>query len=296
MGHGRWESTGRSFYISSSASASNMGRDEYFKSRTVTDELNVKKITGVRESRDSEQNPESNAIILGLDVTGSMGDIAHQIAKDGLGKIIEGILDQQPVTDPHIMFTAIGDVRYDSTPLQASQFEADHRIIEQLNQIYLEGGGGGNATESYDLAWYFAGTLTSIDCFEKRNKKGYIFTFGDEEVPAGITEAQLKAVFDKGTQHGATASQAFDLANKMYHVFHVIIEEGSHCRYRNKVRVINGWKQLLGNRALPLDNYHHLPELVLAAMHIAEGADIKEVINNTQGQAVKNSLRHAFGV
>lgn len=296
MGHGRWESTGRSFYKSSSTSAKTKSRDDYFVSRQVTDALNVKKVTGMRESRDSEQNPNSNAIILGLDVTGSMGDIAHQIAKDGLGKIIEGILDQQPVVDPHIMFTAIGDVRYDTTPLQASQFEADHRIIEQLNQIYLEGGGGGNATESYDLAWYFAGTMTSIDCWEKRKKKGYVFTFGDEEVPQGITESQLKAVFDRGTQHGASASEAFDLASKMYHVFHVIIEQGSHCRYRNKQRVIDGWKQLLGNRALPLDNYHHLPELVLAAMHVSEGADVEEVIANTQDDSVKRSLRHAFGV
>jgi len=296
MGHGRWESTGRAAYVSSStlASAANSATD-YFKSTTVTSELNVNKLKGgVRESRDSDKNPESNAIILGLDVTGSMGDIAHQIAKDGLGKIIEGILEQKPVTDPHILFSAIGDIQCDRAPLQASQFEADHRIIEQLNQIYVEGGGGGNSTESYDLPWYFAANMTSIDCFEKRQKKGYLFTFGDEQPPSGASESQVKALFGSGTQKGFTADEALKAASKKYHVFHVIIEEGWYAsRHPN---VTSNWKQLMGSRALPLDNYRHLPELVLAAMHVSEGSDVEEVIANHQDSNVKESLRRAFGV
>jgi hypothetical protein len=223
-----------------------------------------------------------------------MGDIAHQIAKDGLGKIIEGILEQKPVSDPHILFSAIGDVQYDSTPLQASQFEADHRIIEQLNQIYLEGGGGGNSTESYDLPWYFAANMTSIDCFEKRDKKGYLFTFGDERPPAGVSEQQLSAIFDKSNQTGFTAAEALAAASKKYHVFHVIIEEGWYASTHKNVT--EDWKQLMGNRALPLDNYRHLPELVLAAMHVSEGADVEEVIAGHQDANVKRSLSRAFGV
>jgi hypothetical protein len=296
MGHGRWEETGRAFYNTTSHLARKAKRTEdYFVSTRVTDELNVAKLKGgIRESRDSDKNPESNAIILGLDVTGSMGDIAHQIAKDGLGKIIEGILEQLPVTDPHILFSAIGDVNYDSTPLQASQFEADHRIIEQLNQIYVEGGGGGNNTESYDLPWYFAANMTSIDCFEKRNKKGYLFTFGDERPPRGVDDRQLKAVFDKSNQRGFTADEALKAASEKYHVFHVIIEEGWYAS--NHSNVTNDWKQLMGNRALPLDNYHHLPELVLAAMHVSEGASVDEIIATQQDKMVKKSLRRAFGV
>jgi len=295
MGGGRWEDTGRAAYVSTSASAARAHHyKEVFTSTEVTEELNVAKLKGgIRESRDSEQNPASNAIILGLDVTGSMGDIAHQIAKDGLGKIIEGILEQKPVSDPHILFTAIGDVVYDSTPLQASQFEADHRIIEQLNQIYVEGGGGGNSTESYDLPWYFAANMTSIDCFEKRKKKGYLFTFGDERPPKGVNERQLSAIFGSSNQKGFTSDEALKAASKKYHVFHVIIEEGWYASTHQGVA--NDWKQLMGNRALPLDNYRHLPELVLAAMHVSEGADVKEVIAGHQDASVKESLRHAFG-
>jgi len=295
MGGGRWEDTGRSAYVSTSASAAKARHyKEVFTSTDVTEELNVAKLKGgIRESRDSDHNPESNAIILGLDVTGSMGDIAHQIAKDGLGKIIEGILEQKPVSDPHILFSAIGDVVYDSVPLQASQFEADHRIIEQLNQIYVEGGGGGNSTESYDLPWYFAANMTSIDCFEKRKKKGYLFTFGDELPPNGVNNKQLTAVFGKGNQKGFTADEALKAASKKYHVFHIIIEQGWYASTHHNVT--SRWKQLMGNRALPLDDHHHLPELVLAAMHVSEGADVAEVITGQQDESVKESLRHAFG-
>ena len=41
----------------------------------------------------------------------------------------------------------------------------------------------------------FLGTLlrkkTSIDCFEKRGKKGYLFTIGDEQLPPTLTKAQI---------------------------------------------------------------------------------------------------------
>ena len=290
MGYGRWESSGRPAYANTSALASKARHyKEVFTESNIVDALDPKKIN-IRESRDSEENPESNAIILALDVTGSMGSIAHQIAKDGLGKIIEGILEQLPVTDPHILFSAIGDVTCDSAPLQASQFEPDHRIIEQLNQIYVEGGGGGNRTESYDLPWYFAANMTSIDCFEKRGKKGYLFTFGDEMPPDGVAKRHIKRFIGRDAQGDATAKDLLNAASETYNVFHVIIEEGWFARQVGPKKVADAWRKFMGKRALPLDDYTRLPELVLAAMHVAE------VIIGHEDKDVQATLRHAFGV
>src|SRR5664279_2754939 len=67
----------------------------------------------VRESRDSKDNPLSTAIIVGLDVTGSMGYLSEEIAKNSLNKTMLEIYDKQPVTNPHIMFQAIGDSKTD---------------------------------------------------------------------------------------------------------------------------------------------------------------------------------------
>ena len=51
---------------------------------------------------------------------------------------------------------------------------------EDLGRIVLEGGGGGQMTESYELAMYFMARHTAIDCFEKRGRRGYLFIIGDE--------------------------------------------------------------------------------------------------------------------
>src|ERR1041384_5179426 len=115
----------------------------------------------IRESRDSVDNPNSTPIIVGIDVTGSMGELARIIAGQARGTIFREILARKPVSDPHLMLMAIGDVHSDQCPLQVSQFEADNRIIDQLTDIYIEENGGGNQSESYTLPWYFAAMHTS---------------------------------------------------------------------------------------------------------------------------------------
>ena len=188
MGSGRWDSTTWASY--STRNVTNKTVHEIYDRRAIHPELDPKNIV-VRESRDSVDNNNSNAIIIALDVTGSMSMVLHAIIKK-LNTLVTEIHSRQPVTDPHIMFMGIGDVRAgDRAPLQCTQFEADIRIAEQLKNIYLEGGGGGNDFESYALAWYFAAMHTSIDCFEKRNKKGYLFTIGDEGPTPDITNLEL---------------------------------------------------------------------------------------------------------
>lgn len=75
----------------------------------------------------------------------------------------------------------IGDLSYDRFPIQASQFESDIRIAEQLEKVYFEFGGGGNFYESYTAAWYFGARHTKLDCWN-RGKKGIIITIGDERL------------------------------------------------------------------------------------------------------------------
>jgi hypothetical protein len=253
MGNSVWSDSDRDVYRGLAASAKSATHvREVFRSTRINEALNPKGIL-VRESCDSEANPASNALIIGLDVTGSMGIIAHTMAKEGLGTLIEGILDRKPVVDPHIMFMAIGDVRSDEAPLQVSQFEADIRIAQQLQDIYVEGHGGGNDTESYDLPWYFAATHTKIDCFDKRGRKGYLFTIGDEMPPVGLNQGHIKGVFGTDDQRGYTAEELLHMAEEKYNVFHVIVEQGNFAR-RNVKGVVGAWRELLGKRAIPLSN------------------------------------------
>ena len=305
MGYSRWDSNDYRSFASASAVTLNaarssgmsdsMARKQVFKETRVNALFDPKGVI-VRESRDSAENPNSNAIILGIDVTGSMGMIAEALAVEGLGKLVEGILTRKPVEDPHIMVMAIGDAFCDRAPLQVSQFETDIRIAEQLKSLWLEGGGGGNAFESYDIPWYFAGRRTAIDCFEKRGKKGYIFTMGDEPPPPqGLASSQLNGIFGGGEQSDYTSADMLALAQEKYNVFHVIVEQGSYARTR-PTEVKSAWQNLLGKKAISLSDYAYMPEVILSVMDVNEGKNPEDVINSWEDPKVKNVVRYALGL
>lgn len=289
MGGGNWTSSDWSKTVQT---RSTLSRDQIFTQTKIHKLFNPRGIK-IRESRDSKDHPESNAIILGLDVTGSMGIIAEKVAKEGLGTLVAGILDRKPVNDPQIMIMAIGDIVSDEAPLQVSQFESDIRISEQLASLWLEGNGGGNSSESYDLPWYFAATRTSIDCFEKRNKKGKLITIGDELPPYGVTKGQLKEYFAIDEASNYKPEQLLKLAQKSYEVFHVIVEQGNFAS-RHLQQVKAGWRDLLGKRAILLDDYNHISEVILSVLDVSEGKDPNDVVKSWEKKSIKESVRHAL--
>lgn len=269
--------------------------NQVFTQRTVHESLDTTKIV-VRESCDSDDSPEALPIIIGLDVTGSMGHIAHKMVETQLGRLMEGILDEESIKYPHMMFMAVGDADCDYVPLQVSQFEADIRIAQQLTNIYVEGHGGGNDSESYDLPWLFAATKTKIDSFDKRGKKGYLFTIGDEMPPYGVTYNGLVKTFGDNGQHpksGYKPEEMLTMAQEKYDVFHIIVEEGSYAS-RAKEKVTSAWNNLLGKRALRLNDYNLLAEVIVAAIRVNEGEEPADVVDSYQDTKVKNMLTHAF--
>lgn len=277
MGSSRWDPSAWDSYTTSTATLS---RDKIFTSHSgMKDTLNPKGVK-IRESRDSVANPNSNALIVGIDVTGSMGMIAEALAREGLGVLFQEVLDRKPIVDPHLMFMAIGDASCDTAPLQVSQFEADDRIIAQLTDIYLEGRGGGNNWESYNLPWYFAANHTSIDCFEKRGKKGYLFTVGDEFPAQDLTREQILRVTGDSLQTDRLSNEELlTMVSRMYHVFHVIVEEGS-CARSHGSAVTDAWKKVLGQNVLNLSDYRKLSEVIVSAIQVVEGATADTVVKS----------------
>lgn len=274
MGSSRWSDSDWAGY---SSTTSKKSAAEIFSVSAMKDDYNPSLIK-VRESRDSDVNPNSTAVILASDVTGSMGRLAENLIRKGLGVVFEELLSRKPVSDPHLMVMAVGDVTCDRAPLQCTQFEADITIATQLEEIYIEGGGGGNRWESYNLPWYFAADKTEIDCFEKRGKKGYLFTIGDEEVPESLTRSQLKSVLDSDLQSDSISNRdLLTLASRKYEIFHIMIEEGNHMRH-SKNEVVKAWTDLLGQRAILLSDYTKLAEVVVAAIEINEGRSADDVV------------------
>lgn len=270
-------------YRTFTASTAGKTTDEIYSSRAMNSKLDPKGVK-VRESRDSADNPQSTPLIVALDVTGSMGMIADVIARQGLGTLFTSILDRKPITNPHVMFMGIGDANCDRAPLQVSQFEADKSIIEQLTQLYLEHGGGGNNFESYNLAWYFAAMHTVHDSYEKRAKRGYLFTVGDEEAPQALTRDQIKTFLGDDVQADVSTAEALEMAQRFYDVYHIVIKEGSHARMHLD-RVLESWKPLLGQRVIQLSDHTKLAETIVSAIEVAEGVKASDSAARWGGSA-----------
>jgi hypothetical protein len=231
-----------------------------FKSRKINNAMNPSGIK-VRESRDSAEHPNSVAIIVALDVTGSMGQVPHELVKHGLPTMMGNII-QAGEPDPQVLFLGIGDHECDDSPLQVGQFESsDEKLDQWLTDIFLEGGGGGNAGESYLLAWYFAANHTSIDCFEKRQRKGLLFTIGDEPTLRKLPKGSVKQIMgDEGQYGDYTASELLAKAQEKYEVFHVHIKQTGAGQ---RQETIDGWKQLLADNLL-IANKHEDVAMIIA--------------------------------
>lgn len=250
MGFGTYSSDSRSLRASTLGYTTKSAR-EIFKSKSINNAMNPSGIV-VRESRDSVEHPNSLPIIIALDVTGSMGSVPHALVKDGLPTLVTNIIDNgQP--DPQILFLAIGDHECDDSPLQVGQFESSDELLDKwLTDVYLEGGGGGNAGESYLLAWYFAGYHTETDAFSKRNQKGFLFTIGDEPTLKVVPKHVMQNLMGEGQYENYTAAQLLDKAREKYHVFHLHISETGAGSRRETV---NGWKQLMGENLLVIQRH-----------------------------------------
>lgn len=257
MGSGMYSSSSRSSRASFMGYYTKSAR-EIFKEKEINNAMNPHGVK-IRESRDSKEHPNSLAIVLALDVTGSMGSVPHYLVKDGLPNIMDEIL-KAGVKDPQVLFLGIGDHECDSSPLQVGQFESSDELLDKwLTDIYLEGGGGGNEGESYLLAHYFAGYHTSIDCFEKRKQKGFLFTIGDEPPLKRIPKSVLKEIMGDGQYENMEASVLLDKARQMYNVYHILIRETSA---GSRDITIDSWKQLLSDNVLVAQNHSEVSRII----------------------------------
>lgn len=232
MGCGSWTSESfKSYSKSVGRSVSKSGvidsvysNQEMFKARTIDPALNPKNV--IRECCDSEEHPNTLPVILALDVTGSMGDAAVEVAKK-LNIIMTKLYEK--ISDVEFMVMGIGDLAYDDCPIQASQFESDIRIAEQLDKIYFEFGGGGNSFESYTAAWYFGSRHTKLDCLN-RGRKGIIITMGDEQLnpylPLKGRRSGLMEATGDNLQSDVETKDLYDETSQKFNIYHLDVSHG----------------------------------------------------------------------
>jgi hypothetical protein len=244
MGSGTYSVTNS---VARSAKIAHKSNAEIFKSRSLNNAMSPYNVL-VRESRDSAEHPNSFPIIIALDLTGSMGSIPNFLVKKGLPHIMDQVI-QNGEKDPQVLFVGVGDHECDSAPLQIGQFESGDELLEKwLTTVFLEGGGGGNEGESYGLAHYFAGFKTKTDSFEKRGRKGLLFTIGDEPNLQQYPASDLKELCGDGQYETYTAAALLKKARETYDVYHI------HVSHQGRDEdTINGWKQLMKSNLIVVD-------------------------------------------
>lgn len=194
----------------------------------------------VRESRDSEEHPNSVPIIFALDVTGSMGGIPRDLATRSLPTFMKSIIDAG-VPDPQVLFLAVGDAVHDRAPLQVGQFESSDELMDQwLTNVWIESGGGPGTMESYELAFHFAARHTSTDAWERREQRGYLFVTGDENPWPAVTPEAIAAIYGDALEAEIPTEDIVAEARERWNCFFLIPrpERVSVCGER--------WAALLG--------------------------------------------------
>ena len=226
--------------------------------RRVHESMDSKNVA-FREARDSEAHPNTVPIILALDVTGSMGSIPMQLIASGLPTLMSNLI-QHGCADATLLFLAIGDHECDRYPVQVAQFESgDAELDMWLTRTYIEGGGGGNAGESYPLAWEFAAHRVQTDAWDKRKQKGFLFTIGDEPFLKSFSASAMKKIYGENSTQQCTVSAAelYADATEKFNVVHISLKHG------NRVAVHDSWTQLFGSdNHIILNDHNEIPNKI----------------------------------
>ena len=278
MGHGNYSHAAHAALL---ADRAHLSANEVFKQSRCHPLMNPHGLS-VRESRDSADHPNALGIVFALDVTGSMGDIPRHLAQRDLPQFM-GLLGACAVPDPQVLFMAVGDATSDNAPLQAGQFESTAELIDQwLTWSFLEGGGGGTGSESYELAFYLLAQHTDMDNWVRRRHRGYLFMTGDELPYPAVSRHQVDALIGDKLDEDIPIEEVIAAAAEQYHLFFLIpdLKRRQHCESR--------WRDLLGDHVICMESPDDTCHVAAALVGLTEGrlADLDAAARALSGQGL----------
>ncbi len=185
----------------------------------------------------------TSPLVICCDVTGSMGEWPATIfsklpyleleGKEYLGK------------DMEISFAAVGDAYCDHYPLQARPFTSGTALKDRLKELVIEGGGGGQVMESYDLAAvYYANKV------EMPNAVKPIFIYiGDEKLYDSVDKQQAKDWTGVNLEKRLSTREAMEDLKKKFSVYLIRKPYGSisgDAMDPTNKDIYTAWESMLG--------------------------------------------------
>ncbi len=266
MGYGSYSAADWSKLKTSRQLSNTNSVSEVFKRKACDPKFDPRYI-GTRECFDSDDHPNSTPIVVGLDVTASMGYLAVKVAIEALNELIMKLYSTNSVEDPALLCAAYGDY-HDTSPLQVTQFESDIRISEQLLDLYFENGGQGQVVPT--CLWHFLANHTNIDAIKKRNQKGFVFTIGDgAEIRKDISPAITihRVMGDKS--NASSPEDVLKEAEKKFHLFHIMID-GDNPYNR---QLMNGHAMTIHKTDIDL-----IPQIIISTIQLQNGKQLGAVL------------------
>ena len=80
-----------------------------------------------------------------------------------------------------------------------------------------------------------------------------------------------------------SAQELFDLVFPEWHVFHVIVKQGSHAS-RAFDAVLQSWQDVIGSqRVVPLDDHTKIGEVIVSTMEVTAGKSYDDIVKSWDG-------------
>ena len=266
MGGGSWSPGSYTAKVSAAKAAGRptFGHSAAVKSGLVNkvhDLLNPAMVAGpsspfagkvMREVCVTDEHPDPTAIQIWLDVTGSNIDAAKRVHAK-LPNLQAYLKDGDFCADPQINVGAIGDATSDRYPLQWGQFESDNRLDDQIAAVILEGAGGGQMCETYELGAYMSARHVNLEPYELLGKKGFVLFFGDEMPYDQIRRdygryhwsgrgQSLKELTGDDVSEDIDTAQVFRELQRKNHVFFLFQRQGAYA----PEEITPAWEKLIG--------------------------------------------------
>lgn len=178
------------------------------------------------------------------DVTGSMGEWPKVMFSKLPYLEVEGKEYLGP--DLEFGWLAVGDANSDQYPLQARPFTKGTALKDELEKLVIEGNGGGQVQESYELAALYA--LYNIHV-ESAIRPIIIF-IGDEAAYSRISKEQAKDIAFVDLEKSISTKEVFQRLREKFSVYFIqkpYNEMSGDERMTGQNKAIHdGWAELVG--------------------------------------------------
>lgn len=179
-------------------------------------------------------------IIIMLDVTGSNTNFAR-IVYDKMPMFYGQIEQKGYLKDFEISICAVGDMNSDDYPLQIADFSKGIEIDNWLKKLVLEGCGGGQRCETYEMAAYY---LLKNFSFEKGSEP-IIFFLGDEapydKIKGDFVKKYITSDFNT-SDFNMSSEEVFQLLLKIVPNTYLFLNPYQGCV--NDLNIVQTWRNM----------------------------------------------------